>query len=457
MVADLQAQVAELRQKLDEATADTIVLSPETVKLSPVVANVSPRQPAPPDPPPRKKFTEALDEECDAPKDERPEQRAQEEAARKEAGAAAAAAAKCTQEEEAAAAAALSTAPPPKPAQLAYPVASEAELPPTNGTAPTRAAGLGRRQSAPAFLEKAVAWKRPKSLFEFAAAQRGTAYEEGSDGPCPPVVQAAAEALQAALAERHTNTTPWGKPAKVQGPIIVHARATPTTRALEFRTTLTFRGVRADDIFEAFLYEHRVAWDPNFSSVAYLRRYERTAVAEPADALADERWVDVCAYTTKPAAGGMISGRAFVDLRHTRRLVTTVPPKEGSGECVELVEYVSSSAGGQWSDPSALPPCLADEVDGALGMRTYLELVREAKLQMAYNQVGGGLTVRERLDEATGEVLVDMHSLSCSEIGGRVPVSIVNSATAGAMCAVYEGLGKQLKEQFPGSGMVGGK
>lgn len=206
-----------------------------------------------------------------------------------------------------------------------------------------------------------------------------------------------------------------------------------------------FRGIRADELFDAFLYENRTRWDPALSSVAYLRRYA-TVKSPPAS-----RWMDVVTYTTRPAAGGMISGRAFLDLRHTVRTVR----HEGlsDGRRLELVEFASASAGSQWFEPAALEAAL--EAGRGIGGGAYLELVHDARLTRAVNHAGGGLTVCERLEESTGERVVDVVALSCSDIGGRVPTSIVNSATAGAMCATVSGLGKALKEKVPGSMLVG--
>ena len=92
-----------------------------------------------------------------------------------------------------------------------------------------------------------------------------------------------------------------------------------------------------------------------------------------------------------------------------------------------------------------------DGIAEEIGGQGYLDLVREAKLVRAFNHQGGGLRVAERYDAARGERLVDVLALSTSEIGGRVPTSIVNSATAGAMCAVFSGLARSLQERFPES------
>ena len=93
------------------------------------------------------------------------------------------------------------------------------------------------------------------------------------------------------------------------------------------------------------------------------------------------------------------------------------------------------------------PAALLDEI----GAREYLELVKEARLVRGFNLPGGGLAVEERIDDETDERCVDVIALSSTEIGGRVPTSVVNSATAGAMVAVFVGLGKALERQHPGT------
>ena len=67
----------------------------------------------------------------------------------------------------------------------------------------------------------------------------------------------------------------------------------------------------------------------------------------------------------------------------------------------------------------ARPSTIADEI----GATQYFLLVERARLVRAFNLVGGGLRVAERYDAALRERVVDVESLSTSEIGGRVPTS----------------------------------
>ena len=295
--------------------------------------------------------------------------------------------------------------------------------------------------------------KPPATLFEMASAQRVCPYEPGTDGTPPESVQRIADAFLQAHAERRVDPTPWGKPAKAHGGVTCHSRPRPGTRSLEFLTQATFTGIRADALWHSFLYENRISWDPAVSSVSYLRRYARRVDDTPsaADSPAAEggyKAIDVVTYTTKPAAGGLISGRAFMDMRHTHRSCHVVSGDESSPE-PPLVRYASASVGGQWGeDVESLTACgLLDEI----GAREYLELVKEARLVRGFNLPGGGLAVEERIDDETGERCVDVIALSSTEIGGRVPTSVVNSATAGAMVAVFVGLGKALERQHPGT------
>ena len=264
--------------------------------------------------------------------------------------------------------------------------------------------------------------------------QRENPVLPGRDGSCPRWASALGEALLAAFAERQHDPMPWGRPAKVQGGVTCHNRPRTDSRVLEFRTAATFCGVRADIVFDALMYENRMSWDPALASVAYLRRYK-----------AGEADLDIVTYTSQPAAHGIISARAFLDLRCTMRATV---PAASAAPATQLVSYSSASSGKQWAE--GLEAAVADEISAA----HYLELVRRGGYVRGFNLVGGGLRVDERIDAESGERFVDVVAISASEIGGRLPVGIVNSATAGAMCALFNALGTALTKQHPGCRMA---
>jgi len=75
-----------------------------------------------------------------------------------------------------------------------------------------------------------------------------------------------------------------------------------------YRIDMAMRGLTIDDFSEGLRYENR-PWDPVVTTPAYLKRFAYGA----------DETVDVCGYTTKPAAAGIISSRSFVDARYIKR------------------------------------------------------------------------------------------------------------------------------------------
>ena len=177
------------------------------------------------------------------------------------------------------------------------------------------------------------------------------------------------------------------------------------------------------------LYENRWGVDPAITTPAYLRRF---SVLDDPDA-----FVDVCTYASTPAAGGLISGRGFLDLRITRRVERKAP------DGTVLVEF--------WS-PSVGPPEEELGID-ALGARQYLALVSAQKLVRGLNIHGSGLVIAEALDER-GERRVDVNILASCEVGGGLPISIVNGASAGALLGACLAIAKVLAKMAPGSQLL---
>ena len=160
-------------------------------------------------------------------------------------------------------------------------------------------------------------------------------------------------------------------------------------------------------------------WDKTLQApFVYLLRHSLDA--EPATS------VDVLAYASNPAAGGMISWRSFVDLRTTR-----VAHRTEGGQ--RLMSIESSVVG-------ALNEGEAEADAGAAG---WLGMADGLKLLRGRNLLGSGCTIRERLE--AGEVVVDVRMINASLIGGRLPISIINSATAGAMVAIVGGIDRYVR------------
>jgi len=134
---------------------------------------------------------------------------------------------------------------------------------------------------------------------------------ETTDGACPADLAAAAEAALAGFERALADVDSWdaAKVAKDRGGIRVRSRPAAGSAAHTFRVDATFEGLRAQQLADAFKYENRLDWDPTITTPAYLQRYAH-----------GEHTVDVVCYTTKPAAGGMVSSRGFVDLRFTVRV-----------------------------------------------------------------------------------------------------------------------------------------
>lgn len=195
--------------------------------------------------------------------------------------------------------------------------------------------------------------------------------------------------------------------------LTVRSRRREESAALEFRCDVSLVARSADEVHDALLYENRIEWDPNVLSPAYLELFE---------AAADGLRVDVCGFCSRPAAMGLISGRAFADLRGTRRLTAA----DGA------VEYVTTSV-----TPSAAARA------AAAASAEWIGWAEAAGLVTARNLRGSGVRLREAA-QPDGSTLVQWTMITCTELGGRLPVRLSNAATAGALAAFCLGLQKAL-------------
>jgi hypothetical protein len=131
----------------------------------------------------------------------------------------------------------------------------------------------------------------------------------------------------------------------------------------------------------------------------------------------------VVCYTTKPAAGGMIASRGFVDLRLTVRADDAAA---GTSRTVILNSEAPSPYADGWF-------ALADKE----------ERVR------ARNLAGSGVLLVERGGS------LELTILTTSEIGGKVPAPVVNSATGGALHGILVGMADVFRKQSADVRVVG--
>ena len=105
-----------------------------------------------------------------------------------------------------------------------------------------------------------------------------------------------------------------------------------------------------------------------------------------------------------------------------------------------------------WS-PSCAPPLDVLGVD-MIGARGYLALVAAQKLIRGINLEGSGLLISERLD-IQGNLLVDVTVLASCEVGGGLPISLVNRASAGALVGAFQAVVTVLGRGVPGCLLLG--
>ena len=83
------------------------------------------------------------------------------------------------------------------------------------------------------------------------------------------------------------------------------------------------------------------------------------------------------------------------------------------------------------------------------------QLVERQRLIRAFNLYGSGLLIAERIDEATGGRRTEVTILASCEVGGAIPVPIINGASAGALIGACHAIVKILAKSAPGSRLVG--
>jgi hypothetical protein len=234
----------------------------------------------------------------------------------------------------------------------------------------------------------------------------------GVDGPCPyPVAKLVDEWLIAA--ERLRNDKRWhhAKVAKRTSGITVRCLPVDGGSGLMWwRTEFSLRGVRAQDIDAAFQPENRT-WDQNPSS--HLCRWESQGSAT----------YSIQSQITAPALGGLILGRSFVNLCSSTSRVAS----DGS------VSMTSLSVAAPASLSCHYPPSVA----------TWLRLSAAEGLLLAANLPGSSCTSTEEM-LADGSRVVQFCLIAGTEIGGSLPLFLVNNATADALAALVLALTRSM-------------
>eukprot|EP00659_Diplonema_papillatum_P012641 gene12641-19581_t len=146
--------------------------------------------------------------------------------------------------------------------------------------------------------------------------------------------------------------------------------------------------------------DKKLEWDKTLTWIHAAKRFE-----------VDGHWMDVEAFTSAPAVGGVVSPRLFVD----GRLTKIVRNAQG-----RIEKVISVTAGIKRCAP------YAEEV----GLTRIEKLASKTKLIRAYTSPGNGIFF-EALPNGALKLVVLVHI----DIGGWLPVSLINTATATAMCS----------------------
>ncbi|KAJ9460893.1 hypothetical protein DIPPA_21735 [Diplonema papillatum] len=225
----------------------------------------------------------------------------------------------------------------------------------------------------------------------------------GHDGPPPAALEAMMDdCLREVQTSFFTDTTvdgvAWSK--DKSGPITVLGAKHKKSSSKRFRIEAVVENVSIESVMgvEADR-RNKLDWDTAITWIHPIRRY----ATENGD------WLDIEAYTSAPAGGGAISPRLFADGRLTRLI------RSDTGK---LQKVFSGVAGVRKSTPYA----------DAAGITELEKNMEATKLVRAHNSTGSGLYL-----EAVGPTTVRIVVLSHMEIGGWLPSSLVNGATAGAL------------------------
>jgi len=198
----------------------------------------------------------------------------------------------------------------------------------------------------------------------------------------------------------------------------MRSRPTPGKSVLQFRQDNVISGVDVNTYEDACRFEVRMKdpGDPAVATAIYLRRYKGAATGV---------FIDVLCYTTKTYYGGIISGRCFTDLKWSH--VTAHEVESGQ----KLTQVLSAFM--------TVPP----EMAVMTGVQDWLKLAAKDGLVVARNLMGTGSLVQERID---GERrVIDRYGISQSEPGGRLPTSLINSATGSAIIDIESAIIRRLK------------
>jgi hypothetical protein len=149
-------------------------------------------------------------------------------------------------------------------------------------------------------------------------------------------------------------------------------------------------------------------------------------------AVAQDMGVAVKRYTTHAAVGGAISGRVFTDVYFD--LEATAAHPSGASEAAPVL--LSATAAYKGEEPWA---ALTDE---------------ERALERGYNFPGGGLLVtvapEETLQPDRTHTTYLLVTLGHTDIGGWIPRSVVNGASAKAYADILKGVAEALAVMAPG-------
>mmetsp|Transcript_28 Transcript_28/g.83 ORF Transcript_28/g.83 Transcript_28/m.83 type:complete len:344 (-) Transcript_28:38-1069(-) len=240
--------------------------------------------------------------------------------------------------------------------------------------------------------------------------------EPGCDGDCPQSLLAAANSTLATFWRHAYDELGWrnSKKEASKSGVFIKSRPIPSSVANQFRAEATFRGVDARTLYESNLLENRRSWDPAVAKSGYLHRYK----GPEGDCL-----IDIVCYVTKPQARGMVKGRSFLDLRVTRFLQTKL---EDGSDGVTVFQALAKA------------PL---DLLGSKG-QDWMRCASEASFVEAKNLPGTGFILSEALFDGIRQV--NCCQLCASEIGGRLPPSLINSVTGSVLLDLFLSMAKNI-------------
>jgi len=247
----------------------------------------------------------------------------------------------------------------------------------------------------------------------------------GKDVCAPALCKVATEGLAAfrAACQPEALEATWAtiEPSQNRNGVMVRGRPNPDSWYNVFRIDFTIVGVTAKQISAAFAYPARYAWDDSVEC--------GTCIVGPTPVASEEAGttieVDLSSSCTCPAVGGIVSGRSFVDLRAVSISVD---------EATSLETHYAASQG--------LPTEMQIATPAA---QMWLAAADGEKRTRARNLVGGGSRMVE-YKLANGERAVDVLMIASTEIGGGLPVWLVNSETPKALLTMITNLKNHLEK-----------